>query len=186
MPKSKYDNHALLIERAISEDAESVSDLLRRTWMATYPNYEVGITEKDIRLRTDGENGERIPQNIDSWRKRIETDDGTGAVFVARLNGKVVGLASPNYNDGKRHVGALYVLPEMQGTGVGSKLMQKILDWHNADENNIYLRVASYNHNAIDFYERFGFEQTKNYVVDEGNVYGNTQIPEIEMMRKAK
>lgn len=64
--------------------------------------------------------------------------------------------------------------------------MQKILDWHKGDENDIYLRVASYNQNAIDFYKRFGFEQTDNLVVDEGNVYGNTQIPEIEMMRKAQ
>jgi predicted GNAT family N-acyltransferase len=64
--------------------------------------------------------------------------------------------------------------------------MQKILEWHNGNENDIYLRVASYNHNAIDFYERFGFEQTDDPVIDDGNVYGNTQIPEIEMMRKAR
>ncbi|QQR51654.1 hypothetical protein IPF89_02410 [Candidatus Saccharibacteria bacterium] len=53
MSKSEFDSQAVLIERAIPEDAEAVSDLLRRTWMATYPNAEAGITEEDIRLRTE-------------------------------------------------------------------------------------------------------------------------------------
>lgn len=184
MPK-ELDNQSVIIERAVPKDAEAVSELLRRTWMATYPNVGAGITEEDIRLRTDGENGERIPKNIENWRRRIETDDGSGAVFVARSQGKLVGLAAPNFIDGKRHVGALYVLPETQGSGVGSKLMQKILEWHGSGDD-IYLRVASYNQNAINFYTRFGFGQTGNPVLDEGNVYGNTQIPEIEMVLKAK
>ena len=94
-------------------------------------------------------------------------------------------MAASSFIDGKRSVGALYVLPETQGIGLGSKLIEKILGWHKSDENNIYLRVASYNQNAIDFYKRFGFESTDNIVVDEGNIYGNTKIPEIEMMRKA-
>lgn len=185
-PTPGSDELSVTIERAKADDAEAVSRLLRLTWMATYPNKQAGITEEDIRLRTEGQNGERIPKNIENWRKNIEADDGFGAVFVARAERGVVGLAALRFIDGKRHVGALYVLPEAQGLGIGGKLMQKILDWYNGNENDIYLRVASYNQNAIDFYKRFGFEQTDTPVVDEGNVYGNTQIPEIEMMRKAK
>jgi hypothetical protein len=57
------------VELARPEDAEAISELLRTTWMATYPNAEAGITEEDIRLRTEGEHGERIPKNIQRWRK---------------------------------------------------------------------------------------------------------------------
>ena len=170
------------IEQAQPEDAEAVSELLRITWMATYPNAEAGITEEDIRLRTEGEHGERIPKNIQRWRESIESNDGSRAVFVARENGKVVGVAAPGITEGKRRIGALYVLPTMQGKGVGSRLMEQALAWHGDDED-IYLAVANYNQNAINFYKRFGFVETDTPITDEGNVYGDTRIPEIEMVR---
>jgi GNAT superfamily N-acetyltransferase len=173
------------VELARPEDAEAISELLRTTWMATYPNAEAGITEEDIRLRTEGEHGERIPKNIQRWRESIETTDGSRAVFVARENVKVVGVGAPGIIDGKRRIGALYVLPNMQGKGVGSQLMEKALAWHGMDED-IYLAVASYNQNAINFYKRFGFVETDTPIVDEGNVYGDTRIPEIEMVLRAK
>lgn len=182
---NEFNNKPVSIERAIPQDAEAVSELLRRTWMATYPNAEAGITEEDIRLRTEGENGERISQNIKDWRKRIETSDGSVAVFVAKEDDRVVGMTAPGIIDGRRRIGAIYVLPENQGKGVGSLLMQKSLNWHGTEED-IYLLVASYNQNAIEFYKRFGFKQTDRVVEDKGNVYGNTRIPEIEMILKAK
>lgn len=178
------DNETVVIERAVPDDAEAISDLLRRTWQATYPNKEAGITEEDIRLRTEGRNGERIPQNIDRWRKHIEADDINSAVFVARAHGVVAGMANATIKDGKRYLTALYVSTDAQGKGIGGQLMMNVLEWHGGDDE-IYLNVASYNQNAINFYKRYGFEQTDTPVVDEGNVYGNTRIPEIQMVRRA-
>ncbi len=177
-------NESIVIELATPEDAESVNTVLRQTWLDTYPNEEAGITTEDIRLRVEGRNGERIPQRIKRWKDNIESNDRSKAVYVARLNSKVVGMISPVIIDGRRKVGALYVLPEAQGMGIGSMLMEKGLEWHG--NNDIYLAVASYNQKAINFYKHFGFEQTDTVIEDEGDVYGNTQIPEIEMVRKAR
>lgn len=182
---NELESEKLLIEAARPGDEEAIAELLRITWQATYPNAEAGITEEDIRLRTEGENGERIPKKIERWRKNIEITDGSKAVYVARLNDIIVGVTAPNNIDGRRRLGALYVLPDLQGKGVGGKLIRKALDWH-GDKDDIYLNVASYNKNAIDFYKRFGFEETDTIVVDKGDVYGETQIPEIEMVLKAK
>lgn len=172
------------VELAVPEDAEAISELLRRTWWTTYPSKDAGITEEDIRLRTDGANGERIAENIEKWRKQIEASNESGVVFAARCGGTVVGMAAPSIIDGVRHVGAIYVLPEYQGHSIGKKLMEKVLEWHGSDDD-IYLSVASYNTNAINFYKRFRFEVTDKTIIDEGNVYGNTLIPEIEMVRRA-
>lgn len=177
------DNSLVTIEQALPSDAEAISELLRITWMATYPNKEAGITEEDIRLRTEGRKGERIEESIKKWRTIIENKGEKGAVFVAKLKGRVVGMGAPGIIDGQHRVGALYVSPQAQGRGIGSRLMQEVMKWH-GDREDVYLRVASYNTNAINFYKRFGFINTDNPIVDNGNVYGGTQIPEIEMVRK--
>jgi ribosomal protein S18 acetylase RimI-like enzyme len=186
MAKQEFDNQAVQVEVAKPEDAEGVFDVQRLTWLATYPNTEAGITEEDIRVRVEGEHGELIPQKIERWRKGIEAAGSERATFVVRDNDKVVGFVAPAIRDGQRRIGAIYVLPETQGKGVGGKLLQKALEWHGRDED-IFLHVATYNHNAIDFYKKNGFEETGTEIKDEVAQLGSgKEIPEIEMVLKAK
>jgi ribosomal protein S18 acetylase RimI-like enzyme len=172
----------LVIAKAVPADAKAISGVLAKTWLATYPNAELGITEQDIRLRVEGAHGERITSGIQKWRERIESTGPNSEIFVARLDDKIVGAASSVIEDGQHRVGAIYVLPEAQGKGVGAKLMNKMLDWLGSNQD-IYVVVASYNQTAIDFYKRFGFKETGRQIEDaSGKAGGYKQIPEMEMV----
>ena len=61
---------------------------------------------------------------------------------------------------GQGHVGAIYVLPEVQGHGIGSRLLGCAFDWW-GNQKPVHLCVASYNQRAIHFYEQHGFTKTE-------------------------
>lgn len=113
------------------------------------------------------------------WRDAIASRD----VYVARVEGEVVGFSSPLVApDGRHRVGSRYVLPSFQGRGAGSRLMRRNLAWHGATP--VYLTVVAYNARTIEFYQRFGFQETGNRVVDlTARDSGDKELPEIEMVR---
>lgn len=179
--KPEFDEPAITIERAAPDDAEAIMTLKRDAWLGAYVSQEHGVTAEDI-LKKFGD----MPTAIGNWQRGIatETEHGDRMTFVARLNGKVVVYTSPHTEEGQRRLGALYVSPEAQGLGVGTKLLQQAIDWHGRD-NDIYLRVVSYNENAIRFYEHNGFQKTGKETPEEFDEKEDIKLlPEIEMLRK--
>lgn len=171
------------IEKAEPSDAADISRVSRKTWQATYPNEELGITVEDIRERTEGKDGELIEKKIEQWRNTIESSGENHDVFVARVDDEVVGFINPKIGkNGKRRLGAIYVSPEAQGNGYGAALLLTALEWHGG-ESDIYLHVTAYNQSAIEFYERFGFLQTGRQVEDRlSKTNGFPELPLIEMV----
>lgn len=103
--------------------------------------------------------------------------------YVAKVNGAVVGFTLPLINkDGQHSLGALYVLPEFQGLGIGYELAKVNLKWHG--NHPIYLAVAAYNQRAINFYKTLSFMETGKKIEDlTARKLGEKELPEIEMMR---
>ncbi len=177
------------IRYAIPEDAAAIRAVQAETWMATYPNEELGITREGLRLHLEGASGAKMAERIARIKKRIESEiDDAAEVqdFVAVFNDDIVGYTTPFIEpSGRRRVGALYVLPSAQGLGIGHLLLEKNLAWHGEDQE-IYLNVAAYNAQARRFYERHDFVLTGEEGHDAVAKIGGVVMPELEMMRGGK
>jgi ribosomal protein S18 acetylase RimI-like enzyme len=184
---SEFDQYALSIERAVPEDAEVINSIRDQARLQTYPNAEHGITAEDMQLIIQGQQGEFVPRRVAYYRQQIiDGADSTLAVYVAKINGEIVGFTHPQKDEkGRLMIGDMFVAPAAQGKGVGGHLMEKALDVLGRD-HDIYLEVVSYNQNAISFYRRFGFEKTDAEVPKEaGRPTYLKSLPQIEMIRPA-
>ena len=70
------------------------------------------------------------------------------------------------------HINEIAVLKEYQGLGIGRLLMERIHQWANEqDVEEIELQVWGRNSQAIDFYEKFGYQtwrRTMRKTLDRG------------------
>jgi len=158
-------------------DAEGVFNVQKMTWIDSYPNEKYGVKREDIVERFADEK-----KFIAKTRKKVEGYGKDICGWVVELDGKIVGFSATYKDKGKNLVGAIYVLPEHQGKGIGKILLQKVLDFLK-DSKEIWLEVASYNKNAINFYEKSGFHIVPG-TEGEHEIIEGKFIPTIEMKRE--
>jgi ribosomal protein S18 acetylase RimI-like enzyme len=182
-----YNHRMTEVQKAKTEDAEGIYEVQRRTWLDTYPNESFNFSLEDIRQRIEGEHRELIPKKVERIRNAIANTNASEQFFVVKDAGKVIGYTAPALINDQRRIGAIYILPAYQGKGVGGKLLQKAIEWHGRDED-IFLHVASYNQNAIEFYKKYGFHFTREVEDDSALVKAGKAkaIPSIEMVLPAR
>jgi len=122
--------------------------------------YEVQM-HPQVARNTMGTPSLTLPAFAHKFKSRL-TDAGFHT-FVAEVRGKAVGEASLRLNGGRRWgTGELVMMvhPQHQGCGIGTRLMEKLLDL--ADNwlglRRVELGVYPDNAPAIRLYEKFGFE----------------------------
>ncbi len=166
---------------AAPEDALGIKEVQYETWLATYPNQELGITPDDIKDRfrdafTD--------ESITKTQERIRSEKGNTRSFVAKANGQTVGFCFCSKSDTKNHLDAIYVLSEFQGKGIGRKFWERALAFFDP-EKDIVVELAEYNSSAIAFYESLGFVDTGERKKDERlTLKSGAIIPEMVMIIK--
>ena len=108
--------------------------------------------------------------------------NGTTNGWVARdEDGKIIGSTTPWIDEeGVQHVGSLYVSKDFHGSGAGSALMQKVVDWFDSSKP-IVLGVVAYNERAKAFYRKWDFEE----VPDSEELFAG-MIPEVHMIRRSQ
>jgi len=166
----------IIIQKAVPEDALGVGEVFYKTWLATYPNEEFGVTVDDIEDRwkdRDKADGSRIRNAPDNE-----------LLLTAKDGAKVVGACRAVRHEDKNNLQAIYILPEYQGQGLGNKFWEEILKFFDP-KKDITVEVATYNTNAIEFYKKLGFQDTgRRFSYEKHRMKSGAILPEMEMVIK--
>lgn len=156
------------VRPATVDDSERIARIHVKTWQAAY----AGVMPQEFLDRLD------VDARTTMWRRAIDGGTPPSAIFLAEVDGEVVGFIS--VGSFRRPLGggpdpavgevfAIYVAAEHWSTRAGHALMRAAVD-HLADHDVVEIRlwVLADNPRARRFYERFG------YVAD-----GETRIDDI-------
>jgi ribosomal protein S18 acetylase RimI-like enzyme len=108
------------IREALVLDAKGIAKVHVSTWQSTYQ----GIMPDSFLSGLSAETRES------GWTKFLETSTAKTHTFVAVLDKSIVGFIgvgseqSDSSNDSRGELTAIYVAPDFQGRGIGSKLMK--------------------------------------------------------------
>ncbi len=152
------------IHRMREQDIPVARRILWETWVATYASF---IPESDLQSYFDGH------YSPADFRLMLQNPDVE--TFVAEVRGAPAGFARIQFSreEQRLYLGSLYVLPHLQGMGVGGALLKRAEQ--SALErslNEVWLGVMLQNSAALDWYRRLGF----TFVREEPFVMGKTSV----------
>lgn len=145
------------------EQLSIVIDLTKKIWPIAYGNI---LSAAQLNYMIDTFYNEVALKNLIEKKGHI-------FYLAQHENGEFIGFVSYEINcePNKTKIHKIYVLPETQGKGIGKQfieLVQKIAIEN--QQKGLFLNVNKYN-KARFFYEKIGFQITKEEVIDIGNGY---------------
>lgn len=178
MPQGQADINEVIIEQAKPEHAADIFKIQKKTWLATYPNKEIGITASMIENYFANSDS-----RIDRWTQNIANKNSR--IWIARINNEVIGFCGVLNGVRKNRLSSIYVNPDHHGSGVGGKLIKEALEYLGS-KKDIVIDVASYNEQAIGSYKRYGFEIMQTIPEEDLLQLEDVMMPEIRMVLRAK
>lgn len=163
-------------------DAGALSDIGRRTFTRKFGHlYSADNLQKFLDEDHSVLAYQSMLENEDYgvW-KAVETDTGELAGYAVAARFCRLPVDKPDAEVRAAEIKRLYVLDHYQGSGLGRRMLQVILDWIETDgPRPVYLSVYKYNDGAQRFYHRFGFSFHKEYEY----MVGDHADPEYIFMR---
>lgn len=140
----KLRSNSLIIREAEPKDAEEIIIMVKQVMKETgfFPH-----TAEEFNITVDNE---------------IEYMKSTALFLLAEIDGKIAGSATLDRSDLKKlnHnvTFGITILKEYCGLGIGSILMEKVIEWTKSNGvEKIELEVFENNISAIMLYKKFGF-----------------------------
>lgn len=142
------DAQGVVVRGAVGDDLSGVLSVGHRTWLATYepiagPEYvAMGLAKW--------------------WTSDVVTDSiRKGRTLVAVEGDEVVGVATFGHQDDAVVLWKLYVLPGHHGQGIGSRLLEAVVERAlEGEHHRLTLSYLDGNEQAARFYARHGFTET--------------------------
>jgi N-acetylglutamate synthase-like GNAT family acetyltransferase len=147
----KVSRPEVIIRRAERRDAGDISRLLLEAFGAIRDRY----TPEGFADVTPDE--ERVRQRFDE-----------GALWVAEIDGKVVGTVSLSTEPEGLYVRSMAVSPQFQGQGIGHKLLKALHEYAaGTDEHRIFLYTLPFQLGARELYEKHGYSWVRDTPAEE-------------------
>lgn len=169
----------IIITLPTTNDIKGIQEVFHKTWLATYPNKEAGISVDDIEDKfVDAYTEETLQKRNGAMLNPPENVQ----ILIAKDDEKVVGICRSVKRQDVNQLQAIYILPDYQGQGIGKMFWNKALKFF-GDNKDTIVQVATYNKNAIAFYEKLGFvDNGKRFTEERHRMKSGSLIPEMEMV----
>ncbi len=130
---------------------------------------EISKLRNVVRNITHGTNNNFIEPDI----KRNSIYDSNHYWLIAKTDGKIVGYTHSHLlSNNEAIIVSLFVLPDFQGFGIGTKLINLSMSWFRRRKvKMVRLRVVESNRNAINFYKRNLFAENKSIESKKGEIF---------------
>ncbi|MFD1418630.1 GNAT family N-acetyltransferase [Companilactobacillus keshanensis] len=143
-----------MIREAKISDIKDIAKINIASWQTTY----AGIIDREF-LRDLS-----FKETTERWNKHFLNN--RNKIFVAEAHGKIVGYVRSERIDDKDFLGAIYLLDDYQGKGLGKQLLMQGLDYLKPSKM-IYVHVLEANKTKY-FYQKYGAELYKKSKIKIG------------------
>ena len=162
----------LIIETATAADSAAIANLQYRSHTISFREF----------ARLEWCDSRKLDDYLATWASHLESASDDRRTFVAREDGKIVGMVSVDESkkaDGSADLHGMHVDPDIRGRGIGRLLMEAVHRYiSDRGYHQTTLGCLEPNTYARKFYEQSGFAIVKHFHEEP---YGWTYLMRYEL-----